>query len=311
MEKKVEQARGRKADALNRNIDQQARHAPSEVPGSDGPKRRTWEGYAEDYRVLSEELVEVSRRQQDALAQIQSLESQLVAKDADLKRVKNQRAKDLDRLAAVSRTRDLLEKRAAAQMAKVAAAQSRAAEAATASPVVNPTAHVAIEPAIAPMEPSISHMPVAVPVPAPVPVAASGISTRLEERSAQSLGWSDRRWWQRAVREGEKAHKERRLADAQLFFEVALLTNQTASLWQQLGHVLRESGQYREAEGAYRRALRSKPGDGELLFLSGYCLEMAGDPSGAVPLYEAAVAADAKLVNRYEHLRYFRERLGR
>ncbi len=283
MEKKVDKISDRSADALNRNVNQQARHVPSEVPSEDGIKRRTWEGYAEDYRVLSEELVDVSRRQQDAIAQIKTLEAQLGAKEADLERIKNQRLKDLDRLAAVSRTRDLLEKRAAAQMAKVAAALARPG-----GPAANAVGH------------------------GDVPGQQLGISfaERFEDRPALSLGWIDRKWQQRTIRAAQEAQKERRLADAQLLFEAALLTKQSPSLWEQLGHVLREAGQFLDAETAYRRALRAKPDDGEMLFLSGYCLEMAGSASGAIPLYEAALAADPRLTERYDHLRNFRERLG-
>lgn len=305
MEKKVKKGTGGNADALNRNLGQQARHVPAEVPEG-GTKRRTWEGYADDYRALSEELVEMSRRQQEALAQVKTLESQLNAKESDLKKLKAQRLRDLDRLAAVSRTRDLLEKRASAQMAKVAAALAR--------PVV---AEPVAQPAIAPPPPP---PPAPAPVPALPPEAPAqiapaarqpmGFVTRPPESDDKRLGWRDDRWWRRTIKAANDAHKERRLADAELLLEVALLTKPTSGLWEQLGHVLRESGQYLEAEMAYRHALRLRPDHAEMLFLSGYCLEMAGQPGEAVRLYEAAVASDPKLVNRYEHLIDFRARLA-
>ena len=288
-------------DALNRKVDQQARDVPTDLPAGDGPKRRTWEGFADDYRALSEELVEVSRRQQEAQAQIAALEQQLGAKDGDFRRLKAQRQKDLERLAAVSRTRDLLEKRSAAQMAKVAAALARPAPPAPAP--VAAAAPVAIAPVVADSAAPAPNMP--------EPQQAAGFVARIAEvQSPQSLGWSTKRWWLRTVSMAQTAYKERRLGDAQLLFEAALLTRQTASLWDQLGHVLRESAQYLEGELAYRRSLRLSPDRGEILFLAGYCLEMAGRYGEAVPYYEAAMARDASLANRYEHLRDFRARLG-
>ena len=294
METKVDKRAEQDADALNRNIDQEARHAPIELPADDGIKRRTWEGYAEDYRGLSEELIEVSRRQQESLSQIEQLNALLQAKDGDLKRVKAQRLKDLDRLAAVSRTRDMLEKRAAAQMAKLTAATARPS-----GPPELPVIfqHVAADPSQKPVHTS-------------EPFEVARLAARLEDRSAGHLGWSDRRWLQRTINFAQQAYKEQRLSDAQLYFEVALLTRQTSSLWEQLGHVLRESGHFLEAEIAYRRALHSRPDHGELLFLSGYCLEMGGAGSSALPFYDAASERDPKLVDRYPHLRDFRDRLG-
>jgi len=285
-------------DALNRKVEQQAQTVPTDPPAEGGSKRRTWEGFAEDYRSLSEQLVEMSRLRQEAQGQIAALEQQLNAKDGDIKRVKAQRQKDLERLAAVSRTRDLLEKRAAAQMAKVAAALARPAPPA---------------PAPAPAAPAAPSEPAA-PAPTPnmpEPQQAAGFVARIAESDAnRSLGWSEKRWWGRTVKMAQVAHKERRLGDAQLLFEAALLTSQTASLWEQLGHVLRESAQYLEGEIAYRRSLALRPDQGEVLFLAGYCLEMAGRFAEAVPFYEGAMERDPSLVNRYEHLRHFRARLG-
>lgn len=303
MEKKVDKRAEQNADALNRNIDQQARYAPTGVPPDDGTKRRTWEGYAEDYRGLSEELVEVSRRHQGSLAQIDELEAQIKAKDSDFRRVKAQRLKDLDRLAAVSRTRDLLEKRAAAQMAKVAAAMARPSP----PPPAPPGPPAVFQPATVDADLPGDQDAVA---PSTDQSEAIGFAARLEERADISLGWGDRRWWQQTIKAAQKAHKDQRLSDAQLYFEAALLTKQTSSLWEQLGHVLRESGRFLEGEIAYRRALRTRPDHGEMLFLSGYCLEMAGATSGAIPFYTAALESDPQLVSRYPHLRDFHARLG-
>jgi tetratricopeptide (TPR) repeat protein len=295
-EKKVKKGADRNADILNRNIGQQARHAPTEVPADEGTKRRTWEGYAEDYRALSEELIDLSRRQQEALAQIKALEAQLDLKEVDLKKVKTQRLKDLERLAAVSRTRDLLEKRAAAQMAKVAAAQAR-----TAPRMVGG----AIEPDGA--VPALKAQTIFL---GGQPSEAQAKGPRIEARASQPLGWLDRLWWRQTVKAAQGAHKERRLGDAQILFEAALLGRQTSVLWAQYGHVLREAGQYMAGELAYRSALDLQPDQAEWHFLSGFCLEMAGQYNDAVPHYEAALAGDPSLADRYDHLRDFRARVG-
>jgi tetratricopeptide (TPR) repeat protein len=291
----VKKAADRNADALNRNIGQQARHAPTEVPTDEATKRRTWEGYAEDYRELSEELIDVSRRQQESLSQIKALEAQLEAKAADLKKVKSQRLKDLERLAAVSRTRDLLEKRAAAQMAKVAAALARPA----------PTM---ISGATEPSGTTLAARTQSLPS-GGQPDANQAEGLRVDAR-AGGLGWLDRLWWRQTVKAAQRAHKERRLGDAQILFEAALLGRQTGVLWAQYGHVLREAGCYLAGELAYRNALSLQPGQAEWHFLSGYCLEMAGQYDDAVPHYRAALTGDPRLADRYDQLRDFRARVG-
>lgn len=301
MQKMVDKNHRPEGNALNRKVDQQAALAPADPPAEGGPRRRTWEGFADDYRALSEQLMEMTARQQQAIDQIRALEREVGSRDSDLKRLKAQRQKDLDRLAAVSRTRDLLEKRASAQMAKVAAAVARPAP-----PSAVPPAAILPPPAQA-IEPEQTAAPAAVAIPAQ---ADGFVALYDDSRKVAELGWSDKRWWLRTIGMAQKAQKERRLSDAQLYFEAAIVTRPSASLWEQLGHVLRESGQFLEAELAYRRSLGLKPGRGEPLFLSGYCLEMAGRWAEAIPLYEAALASEPALADRYEHLRDFRARLG-
>ncbi len=326
MEEELKKAADRNADALNEKVGQQARNAPVDPHVDDGPKRRTWEGYADDYRALSEKLVDASRMQQEARTQIEELEAQLDAKDANLKRIKAQRLKDLDRLAAVSRTRDLLEKRSAAQMAKVAAAHARAAAAPAVAAFI--PAEIAAARAAEPDTPPIGEvlaleMPdKSMPEVREVPPAncadegqrplgaASSFFTWLSQHDERSLGWSERRWWRQTIKAAQKAHKEQRLGLARQLFEAALHTKATASLWEQLGHVLRESGHFLDGEAAYRHALALKPDRAELMFLSGYCLEMAGQFGEAASLYDAALVTDPMLAGRYAHLRDFRTRFG-
>lgn len=294
-------------DALNRRVEQQARRVPTDLPPEDGPRRRTWEGFADDYRSLSEQLMVMTQRQHEALDQIRALEQQVGSRESDIKRLKAQRQKDLERLAAVSRTRDLLEKRAAAQMAKVAAAMARPAP-----PRPVPPPPPAAAPALAPPPPTpaVAEQPQEIEAPAAPAQAYGFVAFYDDRREVRPLGWSDKKWWLRTIAMAQAAHKERRLGDAQLYFEAAILTRPSASLWEQLGHVLRESGQFLEGELAYRRSLALKPGRAEPLFLSGYCMEMAGRPGEAVTLYEEALQSDPGLVDRYEHLRDFRARLG-
>lgn len=291
MEEKLEKARAN-ADLLNEKVGQQAGEAPVDADSGNGPRRRTWEGYAADYHALSERLVEVSQAQRDAMAQVRSLEEQLAAKNGDLARVKAQRLKDLDRLAAVSRTRDLLEKRASAQMARVAAALARTG----AAPAE--LAKGADEGA----QGAASHS-------MPATMHEQSLASLLPDAADRQLGWGERRWWNETIRVAQRSHRAGRLDDARATFEVALRTRQTASLWEQYGHVLRENSQFSEAEHAYRRALEMRPGKAELMFLTGYCLEMDGRPGDAVAHYEDALASDPGLVERYDHLRDFRARL--
>ncbi len=353
MEKKLIKAAVREADALNQKVDQQARGAAVELDAPDGPRRRTWEGYAADFHALSERLVEVSRAKDEAIAEIKGLERQLEVKESDLRRVKARRLKDLERLAAISRHRDLLEKRSSAQTAKVAAALARHAELLTVeapAAVELPPAWDTLVPPADEVEPALGDMEEAKPATEPesevenekaqieervhfadsedvLAVEAEGkgqsdeireiprivevtpLAVLLAEQADRKLGWSERRWWGGTIKAAQKAHKERRLDDAEAAYESALRTNQTASLWEQLGHVLREAGRFGEAELSYRRALRRCPDNAELIFLSAYCLENAGHYPAAVSLYEATLVIDPAMAARFDHLRDFHARL--
>lgn len=272
------------ADELNRQL---AAHASHVQPPQGPVKRRTWEGYAEDYRVLSERFVQLTDKQEELLSAQADLQEQLAAKDREIARLNARRTKDLERLGEISRERDLLEQRTTVQMAKVAAAAGRTR----------------------PVKSSASEATATVP-------AGSGTRSPTSLTAGQSLStgswWSrqtGRRWWRQAVRQAQAAHREGRLADAQVLFEAALTYNATTSLWRQLGHVLREQHLFADGEAAYERALQDQPTDAETLFLAGYCAEMTGNKEKAAERYQAALASDPQLVNRYDHLRDFQTRL--
>lgn len=290
-----------KADALNDRVNQQAHHAPVVPDTAEGPRRRTWEGYAADYHELSERLVEALRAQAETLAQVEVLSKELASKDAELRRIRVQRLKDLDRLAAVSRTRDLLEKRSSAQMAKVAAALTQPAHSAAlpAQQEVQGTAGF----------PAPAGQPTLETLVGPVPSWKTNTVPDVGEPADQPLSWAERRWWAATIKMAQAAHKKGRFGYAIAAFEVALRVRQTASLWEQYGHVLRENGAFPAAEVAYERALAMQPGKAEVMFLAGYCLEMVGRGADAAAKYEAALTSDPALETRYDHLRGFRARL--
>ena len=207
-----------------------------------------------------------------------SLEAQLAARTAELERLKAQRFKDLDRLAAVTRTRDLLEKRSAVQSAKIASLTKRQ------------------EADEEKFKEAMAQTP--------------ALATTLGEPDGKELSWSERRWWDATIKVAQKSHRAGQHDDARAAFELALRTKQTASLWEQLGHVLREDSRYGDAELAYQRSLRMRPGSAELLFLTGYCSEMSGHKEEAINRYELALAAEPGLASRYAHLRDFHARLA-
>jgi tetratricopeptide (TPR) repeat protein len=224
------------------------------------------------------------------LADQAELERQLAAKEREIERLNARRVKDLERLAEIARERDLLEKRTAEQMAKVAAATGhKRTKAADGSKGARPD------------------------VVAPAP--GGRLPSAIQSRQALAGGtWLKRqglrRWWRDTVRQAEAAHGEGRLPDAQVLFEAALVVHATPSLWRQLGHVLREQKAHRPAREAYERALETDPNHGETLFLAGFCAENSGERTVALERYGSAVAREPDLVDRYEQLRDFNSRLA-
>lgn len=116
-------------------------------------------------------------------------------------------------------------------------------------------------------------------------------------------------WFRRTIKLAHQAHKERRLVDAQVLFDSALTLKESPSLWIELGHVLREQDLFDGAQAAYERALDLNPNDAETQFLAGFCAEQNDRKNAAAKFYEEAIRVDPKIIEKYDHLRNFNERL--
>ena len=222
-------------------------------------------------------------------ARVAELEQQLAASNQLLAQTRERRAEELARLAEVTRTRDLLEARAAAQMEKVSEAQGE---------LKQRDKHIA----------------------ALEQRAGSGrLATEESESGAEggkrssrdngSEGFIKNAWFRQTVRMAEEAHKDRRLVDAQVLFDAALLVKETPDLWTKLAHVLREQELFDGAQAAYDHSLKLHPDNAENMFLAGFSAEQAGRKEQAAKYYDSANAADPKLFERYDHLRDFNARL--
>jgi tetratricopeptide (TPR) repeat protein len=127
--------------------------------------------------------------------------------------------------------------------------------------------------------------------------------------SSATMGALDKLWLRRTIKMARAAHRARRLGDAQILFDAALLVRDTPSLWTELAHVLREQKLFDGAQAAYERALQSDPDNAENLFLAGYCAEYADRKDVAARFYDKALARNPKLVDKFDHLRDFNARL--
>lgn len=222
-------------------------------------------------------------------SQVAELQQQLADSNQLLAQIKARRAEELARLAEVTRARDLLEARAAAQMEKV---NEALAELKLREKHITALEQRAGSGRLAPGDPE----------------DGAEVSTQ-SAREASKDSFIKNAWFKQTVRMAEKAHRDRRLVDAQVLFDAALLVRQTPGLWTQLAHVLREQDLFDGAQAAYDHALKLQPSNAENMFLAGFCAEQAGRKQQAAKYYDAANAADPKLVDRYDHLRDFNARL--
>lgn len=224
----------------------------------------------------------------NASARIAELERQLAESNQLLSQIKARRAEELVRLADVTRTRDLLEARAASQLEKVREVQDELKLKET---------HIA----------ALEQRAGSGRLAAEQPDETSGGSRPAKNPRSDNLIRNV--WFRQTLRMAKEAHQDRRLVDAQILFDAALLAKETPSLWTQLAHVLREQELFDGAQVAYEHALKLEPQNAENMFLAGFCAEKAGRKEQAAKHYDAANAADPKLVERYDHLRDFNARL--
>lgn len=218
----------------------------------------------------------------------QSLEQQLAEQARVISRLKERREKDLERLAELTKARDLLEARVAAQAAKVTEAIEKIG---------------AKEKLLGELDQRVGG----------ARLIGNGEDETTGKKGIGPVGRLSRQsellWWRWTLRAARKAKREGKMIEAQILFDAALLSRETASLWTELAHVLRERRLFDAAEAAYDRSLELKANDAENMFLAGYCAEMSGRHEQASRRYEEAIAKDPQLVTRYDHLRDYNSRL--
>jgi tetratricopeptide (TPR) repeat protein len=223
--------------------------------------------------------------------QIFDLQQRLMRSEEALTLVKAQRASDIARLAEVSRTRDLLEGRAAAQMEIVSKTQAKGRETEKLIEALEQRAGSGrFGPADGETDDFVR------------PLSGFGGKSWVSRKS-------EAQWFGRTIKLARASHKAGDLVAAQILFDAALLLNQSPSLWTELAHVLREQELFTGAERAYDRALANDPDNAEILFLAGFCAEKAGRKEAAARRYDAALSKDPSLVDRYDHLKDFNARL--
>jgi len=83
-----------------------------------------------------------------------------------------------------------------------------------------------------------------------------------------------------------------------------------AAAWINLGRLLHEQGQTRQAAEVYRRALEKVGPDPLLLFNQGVLLEDLGNPAAALEAYQSALAEDPDLADCHYNLARLYESLG-
>jgi tetratricopeptide (TPR) repeat protein len=217
------------------------------------------------------------------------LEKELAKQSRTIAQLKNRRAKDFERLAELTRTRDLLEGRLAAQTARTAEALVKIAER---------------DKVVAEMDQRVGGARL-------LGGSEDDADESDNDRHEISLIRHPKEylWWRQTVRAARKARAAGKLIEAQILFDAALLGRETGLLWTELAHVLRERKLFEAAEAAYDRALEFDGEKAENIFLAGYCAEMSGHKMQAARRYEAALEKDPKLASRYDHLHDYNARL--
>ena len=107
----------------------------------------------------------------------------------------------------------------------------------------------------------------------------------------------------RLVAEGDKARDVRNWAVAARHYRQAVEHQPgLMPIWVQLGHALKEQGDYDGAEGAYRRALALDPAQADTHLQMGHLLKLQGHRDRAVDEYATAVRLDPDMAAAAESL---------
>lgn len=262
---------------------------------------------------MSEKIVEMGKVQQD-------LEQQVAERDRTIERLNVRRIVDLDRLSEISRARDVLERRGAAQMAKVNAARIGQAAA------EEKAEHLSKELKARLTDLDFVHAKLASAEcegraksgthdsGSNTSNAAAMVKAAIASRPSDQGLFSGRRARGHGSRFAERsaeAHRDGRLDEAQLLMESALYFAPTSANWTQFAHVLRERQEFVAAIDAYDAAMELSSREGETVFLRGYCAEMAGLSDVARDDYREALSLTHDLQAKYDHLVGFEIRLER
>ncbi|HVB17760.1 MAG TPA: glycosyltransferase, partial [Stellaceae bacterium] len=108
----------------------------------------------------------------------------------------------------------------------------------------------------------------------------------------------------RLIDEGDKARDVRNWAVAARYYRQGLERQpDLTGIWVQLGHALKEQGDYAGAEAAYRRALVLEPKEADTHLQLGHLLKLKGHRDQAIGEYATAFRLDPELAAAGEELR--------
>jgi tetratricopeptide (TPR) repeat protein len=226
--------------------------------------------------------------QEGETATRQELERKILEQSRTIERLTERRIQDIERLTELTRARDLLEARLAGEAAKASKTLDTITE--------NERILASIDQRVGGAR-----------------LLKKADTDDKNGRSADTRSWKSRfgenLWFRHTLRSARRARQAKRLIEAQILFDAALLWREDGQVWTELAHLLRERGLFDAAENAYDQALEFDPKNAENMFLAGYCAEMAGRKTEASARYEAALELDPALAERYDHLRGFNQRL--
>ncbi len=113
----------------------------------------------------------------------------------------------------------------------------------------------------------------------------------------------------RAVSAGNKARDERRWGDAAAAYANFLrLRPETAAVWAQLGHCLKESGNLTEAEAAYLKAMELDPENPDIILHVGRTRLALNDRASAAHYLERAASFASPSLDAAKELKALRAR---
>lgn len=269
------------------------------------PERRTWEGYASDFRDLTKQLATVQGAQE-------ALRAEHAALGVRYETLQRQRRDDQDRFALLSRARGALEANSVAQATRTRAAQDAlAARDATLARLeaerdATEAERARLSAAVATAQTALTALHAEMDVLRDtIDAQRTAASGHIAARSAGGSRRSpiDRLLAALALRRARQAARRRDWARAAALYTVVLMTRDEPRIWVQLGHALREQKAFLPAANAYRQALGRGLPDGEVHFMIGLSAARAGDAGAALAAYRQALRCAPGLRDTYAELR--------